>query len=677
MPQGQRSAVDEDPWPHSVTDDHIRWAALTLGLPQDAFLSKDGADPRRDVLTCMETIDVAACPGSGKTTVLVAKLAILAERWHYRTRGICVLSHTNVARREIEARLGNTSAGRALLSYPHFVGTIHAFVNEFMALPRLRSLGYPIKLINTEISQRRRWSTLSPQIRSGLDNNRHGPSILSVTDAHFGVGALRWGKGNLGPQTPTYSALTAACRNSIQQGYHCYEEMFVWANDLLSTMPKITSMLRGRFPLLFVDEAQDNSEEQSSILYRVFMQGAGAVTRQRFGDANQAIFNFVGQAGATTDPFPDDNIKRDLPNSHRFGEQIAHFANPLGLCPCGLAGHGPKHPLVSGATDAPHTLFLFGDERIALVLDAYADVLLETFSDEELCQGSFVAVGQVHKDGGDDHRPRHVGHYWSEYDPELAGIDPTPRTFVQHVLMGQATAASIGEAFPVVEKIAQGLLRLAVTAPGTTGTRARRHSHRYVLELLECDPRIRSCYSLLLSRFAFKRKQLTRQAWATRWRDAVRRIGVCIAGTALSNPDADAFLEWPTDANALSVRASGVGSQDNIYRYCKNGREVAIRCGSIHSVKGETHTGALVAETYWHDHNLESIKAWLLGDCSGADGKGVRIQGRLKLHYVAMTRPTHLMCLAMKKSTFLNTQGELDAAAVAKLAAGGWRIKDL
>jgi hypothetical protein len=94
-------------------------------------------------------------------------------------------------------------------------------------------------------------------------------------------------------------------------------------------------------------------------------------------------------------------------------------------------------------------------------------------------------------------------------------------------------------------------------------------------------------------------------------------------------------------------------------------------------VKGETHTGALVAETYWHDHNLESIKAWLLGDCSGADGKGVRIQSRLKLHYVAMTRPTHLLCLAMKKSTFSNGQGELDPAAVAKLAARGWRIKEL
>jgi superfamily I DNA/RNA helicase len=82
-------------------------------------------------------MDVAACPGSGKTTVLIAKLAILAKKWKYRTRGLCVLSHTNAARKIIENRLGNSSEGRRLLSYPHFIGTIHSFVNEFLAIPCL------------------------------------------------------------------------------------------------------------------------------------------------------------------------------------------------------------------------------------------------------------------------------------------------------------------------------------------------------------------------------------------------------------------------------------------------------------------------------------------------------------------------------------------------------------
>jgi len=132
-----------------ITNEEIDWASDLLNLPALAFYGEDGADPRQAILKSWESIDVAACPGSGKTTLLVAKLAILAERWRSRTRGICVVSHTNVARNEIETRLGNTTTGRRLLSYPHFIGTIHGFVNDFLAVPWLRSRGLPIKMIDT------------------------------------------------------------------------------------------------------------------------------------------------------------------------------------------------------------------------------------------------------------------------------------------------------------------------------------------------------------------------------------------------------------------------------------------------------------------------------------------------------------------------------------------------
>ena len=158
----------------TVTDADICRASRLLGLPVDAFYGQDGTDKRQEVLKCMDSIDVAACPGSGKTTLLVAKLAILAEKWQYRTRGICVLSHTNAARHEIEKHLGNTAAGRRLLGYPHYIGTIHGFVNEFLALPRLRSLGYPIKMIDTEVCRRRRWYSLSFNTRNALEQNHHG-----------------------------------------------------------------------------------------------------------------------------------------------------------------------------------------------------------------------------------------------------------------------------------------------------------------------------------------------------------------------------------------------------------------------------------------------------------------------------------------------------------------------
>ncbi len=108
--------------------------------------------PRRNILRSNESFDVVACPGSGKTTLLVAKLAMLAKRWSHSRRGICVLSHTNVARQEVEKKLADTSAGQRVLAYPHFVGTIHGFVNEFLALPTLRSEGQAVRLIDDDAS---------------------------------------------------------------------------------------------------------------------------------------------------------------------------------------------------------------------------------------------------------------------------------------------------------------------------------------------------------------------------------------------------------------------------------------------------------------------------------------------------------------------------------------------
>jgi DNA helicase-2/ATP-dependent DNA helicase PcrA len=137
--------------PPVVTDYDVTWVTEVLGLPENAFCGADGTDPRREVLKDMASIDVSACPGSGKTTLLVAKLAILANKWKYRTKGICVLSHTNAARDEIEKRIGYSAVGRDLLAYPHFIGTIHGFVDQFLALPWLRSKGYPIKMVNTDL----------------------------------------------------------------------------------------------------------------------------------------------------------------------------------------------------------------------------------------------------------------------------------------------------------------------------------------------------------------------------------------------------------------------------------------------------------------------------------------------------------------------------------------------
>jgi hypothetical protein len=664
--------------PPDITDEDISWASGVLRLPSDAFHGEDGKDPRQEVLKSIGTIDVAACPGSGKTTLLVAKLAILAEKWRYQTRGICVVSHTNVARDEIETKLGNTTAGRRLLSYPHFIGTIHKFVNDFLAGPWLRSRDYSINMIDTDICVKRRWNALPYGTRKWLERNNYGPSLLSIKSLDFGVGEVRRGKGSLSRASATYTNIREACKASISKGDFCHDEMFIFARELIDQMPGIIAVLRDRFPLLFVDEAQDNSDDQSAILNRIFMDGNGAVVRQRFGDENQAIFDSMYSEEAHTDKFPDLTIRTDLPNSHRFGQRIASLADPLGLAPypSGLRGEGPREELLApGVEEGRHTVFVFDDGTITRVLDAYGQLLLETFSEEVLNGGVFTAVGQVHKDSGDDHKPRHVGHYWPEYDPELSTKDPKPQTFAQYVLAGMAKAKMAGEAFPAAEKIADGILRLAGMANGDQTIQSRQRRHRQVVELLKGHTRASDLYAKVVDRFAVRREAPTKEIWNDSRRNIVRQIAETMANGSLSGPEVEAFLAWPDDSTPPTSTSVATKIRDNIFTFSNDGKEVSIRVGSIHSVKGQTHSATLVLETFYHTYNLEQLVPWLVGDSSGGADSVALQQSRLKVHYVAMTRPTHLLCLAMKASTLTHSNGEPNAELIERFENRGWRIK--
>ncbi|NIA10822.1 MAG: UvrD-helicase domain-containing protein, partial [Nitrospiraceae bacterium] len=331
--------------PPEITDKDIHWAARLLGLPENAFHGEHGGDPRLDVLKCMDSIDVAACPGSGKTTLLVAKLAVLANKWKYRTRGICVLSHTNAARREIEERLGCTAVRRQLLAYPHYIGTIHGFVDGFLALPWLRSNGYNGTQFNTDIAGAKLWK------EGNYGRNLPGYIYRKIRDAEVRKAAvchahyvgeerdLVLESGNVRLLLKRQSASKAFTtvdgwkQSILQEGFASYEDTFAFGHCALRKYAELIIALRDRFPILFIDEAQDNSEEQSKLLHRIFIDGDGSVLRQRFGDSNQAIYNFVGAKGATTDVFPNSGMKKSIPNSHRFGTTIAKLAEPLSVDP--------------------------------------------------------------------------------------------------------------------------------------------------------------------------------------------------------------------------------------------------------------------------------------------------------------------------------------------------------
>jgi DNA helicase II / ATP-dependent DNA helicase PcrA len=670
--------ADEKPFEvPEITDEDVRWATSVLGLPENAFFGEDGTDPRKEVLKEMVSIDVSACPGSGKTTLLVAKLAILANKWKYRTRGICVLSHTNAARDEIEKRLGHSAVGRNLLSYPHFIGTIHGFVDHFFALPWLRSKGYPIKIVDTEVCLSKRWFSLSRDIRNGLERNRYTPSVMSIRSPAFDLGEVRWGRGTLSKNSNTYTSMENACRLTTEQGYFCYDEMFMWASELISKRPEMINIICSRFPMLFIDETQDNSESQSQILNTIFQAGVNPVIRQRFGDENQAIYDFMGAKEASTDKFPIEGVKREIPNSHRFCEYIARLSGPLGLNSdtCNLTGEGPiGHSPISFEEGSPHTIFLFDDKTIHNVLNAYGNLIISSFSNDFIRKGVFTAVGQVHRSDDDTRKPRHVGHYWPDYDYVLCSKAPKPDSFLKYVYVGFGMAQQSKEVNPFVEKIAEGILHLAGMAWEFSASPKKGGYHRLVLRLLEDHPQMAGEYGRVVHDWVINGALPTKDVWEGAQNDQIRKFAEVIAQEPLNSQAVNHFMRWEGVENEPVPKAGATKCRDNIYRYSEGNETVHIRVGSIHSVKGETHAATLVLETFWHDHNLESIMNWLCDAKRGCSGVGVRIRNRLKIHYVAMTRPSHLLCLAIKRASLEDADGKPKLELCERLRNLGWRI---
>src|SRR5260370_625317 len=147
-----------------------------------------------------------------------------------------------------EGGLGNTAEGRKLLSYPHFIGTIHSFVNDFLALPWLRSLRFPVRVIDDQLCERHRRRLLASgmfaALRTYIGGKERNAKVnvvagWRITSPSFDV-TKKDGKAEfLDANCNSASQLRKLAEICVKDGYYRYDEMFTWANDLLNKCPEI------------------------------------------------------------------------------------------------------------------------------------------------------------------------------------------------------------------------------------------------------------------------------------------------------------------------------------------------------------------------------------------------------------------------------------------------------
>ncbi len=641
-----------------ITDADIDWVIELMGLePLD--------EPRRDFLKSMDTVDVSACPGSGKTTLVVAKLAILARHWKSRMQGICVLSHTNAAREEIEKRLGGTEVGQRLLRFPHYIDTIHGFTGRFLALPWLRSKGILLQAIDDDATHKARCRELTYRehlgIQTAFEKKFRSLHSLRIRSANFD---LPLGDEDIGfaSHTPTYKSVVKSPSGAAKAGYFCFDEVFVLGHALLNEEASVGAALRLRYPCVLIDEMQDTQPDQAGILQRVFPHDDPDVRVIRVGDPNQEIFE---KKTSLLDPFPDPGRLLEIASSFRFDQAIASIANPFAYVPItnGLVGLRP--PL--DPEGVPNTIIVFPDQDASQVLDEFGKLVLKHLPAEIRKSGVF-AIGAVHRleNYKESQYPKALEHYWPSYRSDTTKTSFKPRTFAEGAHIARRYAMREPTASSAVELLASCLANLAALAFPGNQVQLKARKQALIEQKLASKPEAFARYRECLQQILFVPSEVTEQDWVNVISPKLLLLAAALHDAEGMTADVQGcqYLAWEPAPAANDAGESG-GSLINTYRFQDGTDGVDIRMASIHSEKGKTHAATLILETFRKTHLIQKLMPFLEGKATAAKRPQESAKKDMMLMYVGMTRPTHMLCLAIRQSTLgEGTAGEKRRAAL-------------
>ncbi|GGA23790.1 DNA helicase [Amylibacter cionae] len=567
-------------------------------------------------------MDVQACPGSGKTTLVATKLILLAQKWEHRNKGVCVLTHTNVAKHEIIEKMTLHPAGERLLSYPHFIGTIQEFVNKFLGLPKVRGK-YPFtsfsdgdvaknfvgKILANNSDLRGLYRNLKREL-SGASNDeiRSCLGTLHFSSENLDLTFHRLNGSKVESATSSHSdrrkMLCSLKTKMMEEGLFNYRDMYAIADRAIDQNTKLPSILATRFPCWIVDEMQDTQLHQDNLLQKIIHDSD--VLLQRLGDPDQAIFDGIG-GGQPNASYNNSTTLHTIQNTHRFGSSISQKITRLSYNRIG--------EIQSERPDAysahPHTIFVFDDTTQKNVLNAFSELVAKC--DPEGTWKQIKAVGASNGQQG------HIEKYWADFNQGKSTSIDKPTRLIEILEVDGCVEGAV-----IYKKILDGIVVMLRSDGNAINSRSKLDQH--LKSHVNYGTFRRAIASLLLDGAG------TSENWTAQTRD-IQDVIPTIKATSTGQ-----FFDY-----AESEHASKSMATNNKFR-STNGREIEV--ATIHSVKGETHDATLVLETKHHDFDLEKMLPYLSGDIDSAP-TGKRNIERMRRLFVGASRPRHLVCMAI------------------------------
>ncbi|MEI9407655.1 ATP-dependent helicase [Mesorhizobium salmacidum] len=272
-------------------------------------------------------IYLSACPGSGKTRVITAKLLLLAEAQIGSPRSVACITYTNAAVDEIESRLKQVGS-RAIIDCTE-VCTIHSFCLQYVLRPyrwlapdvpttfKILTREAPeferlVEAVEDEIGRRIGRTTYEDyaSISMGLDGEPFGPGI------ERGLVSVPLAKR-------FWQFMRAA-------GFIDFSMILFYSHQILHNNDFVASGVASKFKWLLVDEFQDTSALQIEIFKIIFGHKKSGFFL--VGDENQSIYGFAGAVPEAAQDFAkriDASFDFALSGNFRSGPRIVDLAESL------------------------------------------------------------------------------------------------------------------------------------------------------------------------------------------------------------------------------------------------------------------------------------------------------------------------------------------------------------
>lgn len=266
---------------------------------------------------------VLAGAGSGKTRVIIEKIAFLIEQGHYPAERIAAITFTNKAAREMRARISKR------LKSQH---------SQALTLSTFHSLGWQIVKAHAEAIGRRAGLTILDQHSAwDLVRELHPPGSKEeqVWSVQHWISRFK-DQGSYAPSADPESphqAFAASVFPVYQERLQAlnavdFDDLIALPVQLLSD-PAVAAQWQHRWPYLLVDEVQDTSTSQYRLLQALIGRTGGLTA---VGDDDQSIYAWRGAR-----PENLDHMSRDYPNlkiikleqNYRSSGNILSAANAL------------------------------------------------------------------------------------------------------------------------------------------------------------------------------------------------------------------------------------------------------------------------------------------------------------------------------------------------------------